>query len=73
VRAQIRDADPAHNGVMPLIDPPALRIAAKAEQMGGGGGQRGETPVSKGHLPKLEQEQIVPPTAPPLLPPKIAM
>ncbi len=73
VRAQIRDADPAHNSVAALIDPPSLRVAAKAEQMGGGGAQRGETPVSKGRLPRLEQEQIVPPMAPPMLPPKIAI
>ena len=74
VRAQVREAGRVHDSVTPLIDSAALRIAAKAaEQMGGGGGQRGEIPVSKGHLPKLEQEQIVPPQAPPLLPPKIAI
>jgi periplasmic protein TonB len=73
VRAQIRDVDSVR-GVTPLIDPPVLRIVAKAAQeMGGGGGQRGETPVSKGRLPQLAQEQIVPPKAPPLLPPKIAV
>jgi len=72
VRAQIRHAEPAHS-VTALIEPPSLRVAVKAGQMGGGGGQRGDTPVSKGHLPKLEQEQIVPPMAPPLLPPRIAI
>ena len=73
VRAQIRDVDPVRT-VMPLTDPPVLRVVARASaQMGGGGGQHGETPVSRGHLPKLEQQQIVPPKAPPLVPPKIAI
>jgi protein TonB len=54
VRAQVREADRVHDSVTPLIDSAALRVAAKAaEQMGGGGGQRGEIPVSKGHLPNL--------------------
>jgi protein TonB len=44
---------------------------AKAQQMGGGGGQRGPTPVTKGTPPKFADTQIVPPKAPPLEPPKI--
>jgi protein TonB len=43
----------------------------KAEQMGGGGGQRGPTPVTKGSPPKFADQQIVPPKAPPLQEPKI--
>lgn len=43
----------------------------KAQSMGGGGGQRGPTPVSKGSPPKFADEQIVPPKAPPLQEPKI--
>lgn len=43
----------------------------KAQSMGGGGGQRGPTPVSKGSPPKFADEQIVPPKAPPLEEPKI--
>jgi protein TonB len=43
----------------------------KAAAMGGGGGQRGLTPVTKGTPPKFAEEQIVPPKAPPLEPPKI--
>ena len=39
--------------------------------MGGGGGQRGPTPVTKGTPPKFAEEQIVPPKAPPLEQPKI--
>jgi protein TonB len=73
VRAQIRDADPVHGPITPLIEP-VLHIAAKsAERAGGGGGQPGEAPVSKGHLPKLAEQQIVPPTQPPKIAPKITM
>jgi periplasmic protein TonB len=43
----------------------------KADRMGGGGGQRGPTPVTKGTPPKFADTQIVPPNKPPLIPPKI--
>jgi protein TonB len=73
VRAQIRDVDPVRGMVTPLIEP-VLHITAKsAERAGGGGGQPGETPVSRGHLPKLAEQQIVPPMQPPRITPKIAM
>ena len=52
------------------IPPPA---PPKAQAMGGGGGQRGPTPVTKGTPPKFAETQIVPPKAPPLEPPKIAI
>ena len=45
----------------------------KAHAMGGGGGQRGPTPVTKGTPPKFADVQIVPPKAPPMVAPKIAM
>ena len=51
----------------PPIAPP------KAVRMGGGGGQRGPAPVSKGSPPKFDPVQIVPPKAPPLEQPKIAV
>jgi periplasmic protein TonB len=74
VRAQIRDIVPARDSVTAQVDlAPAMRIAPKADQIGGGGGQAGLTPVTRGRLPKLEQEQIVPPSAPPLQEPKIAI
>jgi protein TonB len=41
--------------------------------MGGGGGQRGATPVTQGHLPKFADTQITPPKAPPMEQPKIQM
>ncbi len=44
---------------------------AKAQSMGGGGGQRGPTPVTKGTPPKFADTQIVPPKAPPMQDPKI--
>jgi protein TonB len=46
---------------------------AKAMTMGGGGGQRGPTPVSKGQMPKFAETQITPPKAPPMEQPKIRM
>lgn len=54
-----------------LLTPPPL--APKMETMGGGGGQRGPTPVTKGHLPKFADKQITPPKAPPMEEPKIRM
>ena len=56
--------------VAPLIPPP---LPPKAQQIGGGGGQHDIAPVSKGRLPKFAQEQIVPPKAPPTIPPKLAI
>jgi periplasmic protein TonB len=44
---------------------------SKKDVMGGGGGQRGPTPVSKGSPPKFADTQIVPPKAPPPEQPKI--
>ncbi|MBB5338748.1 energy transducer TonB [Tunturiibacter gelidoferens] len=43
----------------------------RAQAMGGGGGQRGPTPVTKGTPPKAADTQIVPPSKPPLVEPKI--
>ena len=50
---------------VPPLAPP------KAQAMGGGGGQRGPTPVTKGTPPKFADQQIVPPKAPPMVDPKI--
>ena len=73
VRAQIRDADPVGRMVTPLIEPVLQITARSAERAGGGGGQPGEMPVSRGHLPKIADQQIVPPMQPPKIEPKIAM
>jgi protein TonB len=54
-----------------LTTPPPM--APAKDTMGGGGGQRGPTPVTQGHLPKFADTQITPPKAPPLEQPKITM
>ena len=51
--------------------PPPPPLAPKPDKIGGGGGQKGPTPVSEGHLPKLASEQILAPKAPPLIAPKL--
>ncbi len=53
------------------VKPP--RALPKATVMGGGGGQRGPTPVTKGTPPKFAEHQIVPPAPPPLQQPKISI
>ena len=55
------------------LDAPPPPAPPKATVMGGGGGQKGPTPVTKGNPPKFAPEQIVPPKAPPLEQPKIAV
>jgi protein TonB len=58
-----------------LVTPPPVAppIANRADKMGGGGGQHDLAPVTQGRLPKFAQEQIVPPKAPPTIPPKLAV
>jgi periplasmic protein TonB len=53
--------------------PPPAPLMPRADKMGGGGGQHDLAPVTQGHLPKLAQQQIVPPKAPPTIPPKLAV
>jgi len=63
-----------HKAAMVLTDvvpPPPLPPAKQA--IGGGGGSHDLAPVTQGHLPKLVQQQIVPPKAPPTIPPKLAV
>lgn len=56
-----------------LVDPPPPppKAPIKANVMGGGGGQKGPTPVTKGNPPKFSPEQLNPPKAPPMDKPKI--
>jgi protein TonB len=54
-----------------ILTPPP--VAPRMDTMGGGGGQRGTTPVTQGHLPKFADTQITPPKAPPMEAPKIRM
>ncbi len=55
------------------LDAPPPKAPPKAVAMGGGGGQKGPTPVTKGTPPKFAPDQIVPPKAPPVDKPKIAV
>jgi periplasmic protein TonB len=63
-------AAPAKTTLVTEVNVPPM-APMKAQSMGGGGGQRGPTPVSKGSPPKFADQQIVPPKAPPLQEPKI--
>jgi len=63
-------AAPAKTTLVTEVTVPPL-APMKAQAMGGGGGQRGPTPVTKGTPPKFADQQIVPPKAPPLQDPKI--
>jgi protein TonB len=62
-------AAPVKLQVTELTVPP--QASPRATAMGGGGGQRGPTPVTKGTPPKFAEQQIVPPKAPPMMEPKI--
>jgi protein TonB len=55
------------------LNAPPPPIPPAAQKMGGGGGAHDVAPVTKGALPKLAQTQIVPPKAPPTIPPKLAV
>jgi protein TonB len=59
--------------VAQLLAPPPPPVAPRAEQIGGGGGQHDLAPVTKGHLPKFAQQQLLPPKAPPTIAPKLAV
>jgi protein TonB len=62
---------PAKTTLVTEVAPPVMPVAK--DTMGGGGGQRGPTPVTKGQLPKFAKVQITPPKAPPMEQPKIRM
>ncbi len=67
-------AAPMKQAVTALLEPPPTPpVAPQAKKIGGGGGQHDLGPVTQGHLPKLAQTQIVPPKAPPTIPPKLAV
>ncbi len=64
---------PVQKNVTLLSVPVPPPVALKADRMGGGGGQHDLAPVTQGHLPKFAEKQIVPPKAPPTIPPKLAV
>jgi periplasmic protein TonB len=70
VKTHVRFAAPVKAMVVTdLAIPP--QAPPKLDKMGGGGGQRGPTPVTKGTPPKFADTQIVPPNKPPLIEPRI--
>ena len=72
VKQHVQFAAPKNQALITALTPPP-EIAPMKDRMGGGGGQRGPTPVSKGALPKFADQQITPPKAPPMEEPKIKM
>ena len=74
IASKVPLAAPVKQAVVSLMEPPPTPpVAPKATKIGGGGGQHDIGPVTQGHLPKLAQTQIVPPKAPPTIPPKLAV
>jgi protein TonB len=70
VKTHVRFAAPVKTvQVTELAVPP--HAPPRTNAMGGGGGQRGATPITKGTPPKFAETQIVPPKAPPMDEPKI--
>jgi protein TonB len=63
---------PGKTEALSQLTPPPEMAPAKST-IGGGGGQRGATPVTRGQLPKFADQQITPPKAPPMEQPKIRM
>jgi protein TonB len=55
------------------LNAPLPPVPPAADKIGGGGGTHDLAPVTKGALPKFDTKQIVPPKAPPTIPPKLAV
>jgi protein TonB len=73
VAQHVATVTPPKMALTQLVAPPPPPLPPSPKQIGGGGGQHDLAPVTAGHLPKLAQEQIVPPKAPPTIPPKLAV
>ena len=72
VALQVHVMTPAAPAVVSLVEPPSpLKAPPKAVLMGGGGGQKGPTPVTRGNPSKFAPMQLNPPKAPPLQQAKI--
>ncbi len=72
VRQQVRFAAPERAAMMTeLMTPVPARVLSRA--MAGGGGQRGPAPVSRGHLPRLAEQQVVAPSVRAIEQPKLAV
>jgi protein TonB len=66
-------AAPTKAQLTQTLEAPPPPLPPATQRIGGGGGAHDNAPVAKGHLPKLEPQQIVPPKAPPTIPPKLAV
>ena len=64
---------PANTITLVEPPPPLPKIPPKAVTMGGGGGQKGPAPVSRGNPPKFAPQTLNPPKVPPLDQPKIVV
>jgi protein TonB len=73
VAQHVATVTPPKMALTQLVAPPPPPLPPSPKQIGGGGGQHDLAPVTAGHLPKLAQEQILPPKAPPTIPPKLAV
>jgi protein TonB len=72
IAKQVQISAPIKKSIATLMAP-IPPIAPMLERIGGGGGQHDLAPVSAGKPPKLAQQQIVPPKAPPTIAPKLAI
>jgi len=72
VRQHVKFAAPVKTDALTNLTPPP-EMTPQKNVMGGGGGQRGATPVTQGRMPKFADTQITPPKAPPMEEPKIKM
>jgi protein TonB len=72
IRNHVQLSAPQPKTLITLNAPPPPLPPAK-DVMGGGGGAHDVAPVTQGRLPKFATEQIVPPKAPPTIPPKLAV
>lgn len=57
--------------VSTLMVPPLRATRTDADAAHGGGGHHDPTPVSAGRLPRFAKRQILPPTAPPVIDPRL--
>ena len=69
--SRVRTAESRKTLAEIVLTAPPLAVPPRASVAGGGGGQAGPAPVSKGNPPKFAAEQLNPPKAPPLDQPKI--
>jgi periplasmic protein TonB len=72
-RKIVEIATPKTANITSLETPVRPPAPVKTIRMGGGGGQKGPAPVSKGSPPKFSPQQITPPIAPPKIDPKLAV